>query len=646
MAEGPKNINYQGPPEEKAYWLRSAQQYMKRIEDGIGGHLLAMGLRSWERVIHGKGADGSKKHATIRGSHFIGSMGGITNITIDVGGGKKEPPPEEWIKKEIEEDRRTKWVLILGLTGTVGGTDCIGAMILKPTATGFSVMKYIKNEKDEARFLPLVNAEGPFVSSLDPYNGFKEKWYRSSPGLQATYEIKELPRLSQMWMMDSDYGADNDSDSDSGWDPGTDPVYWTTKLDHQPAAAAGGITYNVYVDDGYEVPIDATHKWVYVDSEYSPDCYGNFPRGADSRYNQASYIEDNGGWLIEGLSVGGPSSWESSYGFGASFTLINCYWERYYSRRVLLMGLWLYDGAEGWEGPEGVDDAFVWPSDGIQRRTESSSSYYDESFHFHNNQGGDGPIVVTQNLGYSQNYSSWVQGVWSFSSETDETYSYEEEKGYWNGDCVTLADPDFCLQPQETYAPFAKWIAMEEVYPGYDGGRNWNPCMYSSAYHYGGYADPPEYVPPQSDLRDENILFDDGHREVMETAVNYYDLNYTGEPNDLGIYDCRGETIRVGHYRYCFTNDGSGYPGDNIVFAYSSKNGEGKFRKSDKFRNAERWYADDTDAFECIAKYGGYWNGQVRVASLKVTTNRDGYKKAIDGTLKEHRDAELREIPR
>jgi hypothetical protein len=646
MEEGPKYINYQGPPEEKAYWLRSAQQYMKRIEDGIGGHLLTLGFRTWERVIHGKGADGSKRHATIRGTNFIGSMGGFTNITIDVRGGKKELEPDEKLKKEIEEDMRIPWVIILGISDPANEARCIGAMILKPklangstdgrtASDGFKVMRWIpRDEARAAEFDQLVSWSGP-------YYGFKETWLRESKQIKARYKLEECPRRSNMWELDYDDNSDSNS-TDTGWEPGVNPDAYTYINTFpeitQPVSGPNlsGTYWNTdeYWDPG--PPTELGEYWV----KYDNTLYNGYATTV------AGYPFD--AWDASAYDI---ATWQNGYLAIMDMPNPDAFCLYYFATgRYHSWGHFAWPGG-GQEGIELVNYAeyfavHPWPADGIQRRTEESQYGGSEWWFF-----GGNTIFEYDNNSINRFYSE-AEGVWSVSSST-EIYKYYTRTYYAEYDCSDVLAPDHSIE-NDVFDLYSKWMIAVVWY--YEGlvTMTVDPCIDSYYWRDGGpgYSYPyyqwPEYTDPREDLVNFDLWFDDGAKIPMASDLlndgTFY-MTYA-ELLDMCVCNVKKEPVYAAHYKYAQAEAADWVEGDygkfNTLVAYW----KGKLFVSDKFSRTEEWANVRIDAFDCFADHGGYWNGNVRVGRLQISRERWGTKKAPDGTLKENIDAELREIPR
>ena len=506
----------------------------------------------------------------------IDTSGDIDNVKIDT------------VNSVIGKDKTKKttttiaqeWVFLLSIVSI--GSDLLGVLVI---GQDFKTISFIKNDGTDI-FAGFEN--------WNKYYGFIHTW--GDVSTPAGHNVlAELPRRSEMSLLEVDADYSNE-ETDTDWQPGQNPDDWTTNLPYQPVQLYYG-TWIMDCQDGYEVDNG--------DGTYT--VYGNHVHFYDityAAYNYPAYNDSE--YTIRGIGA----TFDNWYRF-RHFQLISFNVRREVKLKIGVPGAWLYFHLR-YEDEDVQIDVWPFPSDGVQRREETNIWTYASRWYFEAN-GDTGQDVFSQEASHATTYTSWVEGVWSNDSETTETQA-GEEYSYPVDDCCTLVNPDECL-PNEIYNDFEKWIILNEKTDAYNESIAFSPCKDSS--YWQTHSRPHIHI---EDTFTSKIWFDDGHIEVMgegDVYNNYEPAYGSAESIDMSVYNLfsNNNPIYVGHYHF------PGAGGESALFYYT--NGEFKISKKYRESSATEWQNYFIDAFDSLSKYGGYWNGQVRVGILTKTKKED-----------------------
>jgi hypothetical protein len=500
----------------------------------------------------------------------LSNMGKTDIIKIVVPGEKVPPPPVKKGKiKDVKEETTEEWVFLLGICaeGTYDGGDLLGVLVVDQQ---FNVRTYFKNDGSK-------NFDG--FSDWNRYYGFRAQWGTETAG--GKYELEELPRLSEMWLLEEDDSIES-TDTDTGWVPGNCPYGITDLLPsdvHGPNAA-----FSYWLQDGYTIE----SSYAYTETMGNTTFSSGTTEGG-SHYSEVAYASN--GYGVEDLRHTGTND---------SFMLFHWMQGRYHSA-FYAGGLPLWSHIDEYEDHPAVAP---WPSDGIQRRTVIHSWEGDDWFYFEKD-GVQGEQILTRHYSDYSNRSSWVEGVWTYTQESTEEVYHSELFYPYQGDCCTVTNPLDCL-PQDVFPNFSKWMTLAVTEPEFSESKTYSPCSWS--FEWGDY--PPYYQVYSTYSFSSSIHFDDGHIEKMagnmteDTSDASWGKHYT---LDCAIYNWGKEPIYAAHYHHAGSNN------ENSLIYYFN----GKFFASEKFQNYNYY---SVDAFDSSKNYNGYWDGQVRCARLKRTT--------------------------
>ncbi len=548
------------------------------------------------------------------------------NTRIDIVSPVTHPVGKKEVQKPIElETESSRWVMLLSIV-TLDGT-LLGILMVSQS---FHVMRFFENDGDP-KFDGFENRDTYWGRMKDPSikDGFWERWGNQEHGVFDN-DLDEMRRRTEMDLLSSDGVTVAATSEDSGWIPGKTSVPW---YDQAGYLATGTVWGDEWVGDSVGPPSalypefpDAPppqdqyfwgYTWVYPRDEFAATGDNAFGVSyTDGYFNIAAYVNLAPDYQVSGLSWFNPPYVAQAC---SDFQLI-----QYWAQRVKqpfhtdfpVYPIWEPAGPMEIVSSVHVDDAYAYPSDGKQRRSYTAYSQGDYWYYFEKD-GAVSSHVVETSIWARNTRNHWVEGVWSGTQETTDTTdigdTLEPEQN-----TSTLPSPLNCL-PQEIWPRFRRWAISVTHLQAMSDTVTYSPCWYA------GYWGEIGRTPPYPDVGEPPFLgelwFDDGHVEVMGSGSTASGDDTNGRPYalDLAIYSWPvGENpadphpIYVGHYHY------PGAEHENCLFYYY----KGKFRASSKFSNP----ADNLtriDAFNSLAKYGGYWNGQVRVGKLTTQSTME-----------------------
>ncbi|HHT9136819.1 MAG TPA: hypothetical protein ACFYEK_06170 [Candidatus Wunengus sp. YC60] len=254
-----------------------------------------------------------------------------------------------------------------------------------------------------------------------------------------------------------------------------------------------------------------------------------------------------------------------------------------------------------------VYEAFIWPSGGIQTDTQVRNWNVHDEYYFKSTDNEQSNILFTYNYNKEAKWVSRKEDCWSGNSETIVTLVATQDN--WIEGTATCKNPVDCLT-NNVFNPFSKWFIYHEGECEKNISKTHIPWTYEWTYEF-------SYNVPDMPGVDEEytyfikIDFDDGHEEVIND--NYIDGWY--EYNDYAIYNFGSSPIYIGNLVYVdgiWNEEYSDYGYCHQLFYYFNE----KFKISEQSTPANGEHAN---IFNCFEKYGGYWDGQLRVGKLKIT---------------------------
>lgn len=484
----------------------------------------------------------------------------LVNVFVPVRGVEKK---EEKVEYETVED----WVMLLGMVDDTYTQT--GVLVVDQT---FTVLQFLKKcESDTSN-----NFDG--FANWNRYYGFKFSWGNKDIG--SYFEVEELERRSQFNLMDR-YENASAKDITSDYEPGYPPDVFPSNT--YPGISGPNLSGTYWYVDGYYIH----HSSGMNDyDEYVDNTLYAF-------WNSAVAASDEGD-------------------FFDLFMLMNTH---YYQAHIIFWWYFPYGETietterEGWEY-----ESYIWPPDGIQRRS-SEYSFSGRFFWYWNKDESREEIFSYDYSDATIETYEW-EGCWtnlSFVSINKVATEYYNQVG-----TCTLLNPVDCKE-NTIFVPYERYIINVDHIAAVDFTKRTD-----------GTGSPLLLTPPNMDYTEYftgEFWFDDGTIAVICENLDY--SIFFVAVDDMGIYNWGKEPVYVIAYRL-EENISEGY--DYLEKVQLMFYWKGELHQSDIFENTintedyDRGYSDtypyQWDVFNCVDYCGSKWDGQVRAAKLRITRRK------------------------